>query len=133
MERRALYLFCAAVGVAGLILSIYLTYVSALPYCPPELSGCDVVIASEYSKFFGVPVALLGAAWFAVVIALSIASYISERCRKPLLAWCIIGVLGVLYLVWVEVFILHAICLYCTIAHVFGVAITVMASVAARS
>ena len=130
--RRGLYLLCAGIGIAGLALSIHLAYISSLPYCPPQLSECDVVVTSEYAYFYGVSVALLGAIWFAVAITLSITSYLSTRFGRIFLGWCIIGMLGVAYLVYVEAVLLHAICIYCTFAHVLGAVLTALSVIALK-
>lgn len=123
--KGRLPLLCLGFGVAGLIVSLYLTYISSLPYCPPTLSECDAVVTSEYAYFNGVSVALLGAIWFMIAIAFSAAAFFREIFGKILFAWGLLGVAGVGYLVYIEVGILHAICLYCTMAHVLGLAITV--------
>ena len=60
-------------------------------------------------------VAFLGLAWFAVVAALLHLG--SIRCLLPL--WAMRVVFAV-YLVVVEVFLIGAICVYCTVAHVLA-------------
>ena len=123
--RRGIPLLCIGLGVVGLIVSLYLAYVSSLPYCPPTLSECDVVVTSEYAYIDGVSVALLGAAWFIVAIVFSAACLFRKTFGKILFVWGLLGVAGVGYLVYIEIGVLHAICLYCTVAHVLGLAITV--------
>ena len=129
---RHLYLVSVMLGLGGLALSLYLTYVSNLPYCPLPTPGCDQVITSPYSRILGVPVAALGALWFAVAATLSSIAWIKGRCGRALLAWCIAGMLGVAYLVYVEVALIGAVCLYCTMAHILGAGITGLSAAAIR-
>lgn len=127
---RHLYLASTVLAVIGLGLSLYLTYVSSLPYCPLPAPGCDQVIASPYSKILGVPVAALGAAWFTVAAALSLTAALRGRCGRALLSWCVVGVLGVAYLIYLEVAVIGAVCLYCTLAHLLGLGVTGLAAAA---
>lgn len=52
--------------------------VHASPYCPLG-TGCDVVQSSRYAVAFGIPVALLGLAYYAVLLFLGLRRFRSER------------------------------------------------------
>ena len=127
---RHLYLASATLAMIGLGLSLYLTYISNLPYCPLPAPGCDQVITSPYSRILGVPVAALGATWFALAAALSLMVALGGRGGRALLSWCVAGMLGVAYLVYVEIALIGVVCLYCTIAHLLGVGITGLSTAA---
>jgi Predicted membrane protein len=75
--------------------------------------GCEVVLASPYARPFGINLEYLGAAWFAGVLP----SYYLGFGQ----AWGLLALLAVVALVGIEVK-LRAFCIYCTIAHVIGVA-----------
>ncbi len=108
-------------AIVGFADSIYLTinvFYEKIPlYCPSSgVINCGLVTTSKYSHAFGIPVAVLGLLWFGVMLGLAItrpsfASYV----MFPL--W-LAGIIVVGYLIGAEVFALHAICLYCTLAHV---------------
>ena len=114
-----------AVSVAGLAVAAYLTYehftAGSTLACPDTgVVNCAKVTSSQYSKLFGIPVALLGLAFFAGMTALSVpptwrtASPWPGRLR---LAGVLTGVVFVCYLIWAELFQINAICLWCTVVH----------------
>ena len=120
----------AAVGisVAGVAISIYLTalhFAGVTPAC--VTSGpvnCEAVLASRYAVIAGttLPTSALGIVWFGVSAALW-----TRRVGPMQLAWSGIGLLTMLYLVFVEIVLIGAICLWCTAAHVLVVALTLIA------
>jgi hypothetical protein len=84
-------------------------------------------LSSSYSKIFGVPLELLALGYFLVNLALVfLVAFGSERLSSAtfevLFGWRFIGIILVPYLVFVELFIIHAICVYCTMMHVAIVA-----------
>lgn len=125
MSRPAL---AVAASVAGVAISIYLTilhYAGTVPACP--VSGhinCEAVLSSRYGVIAGttIPTSAAGIVWFAVSALLWL---------RPLgrlqLAWSLIGMATVLYLVYVEIVALGAICLWCTAAHVLVLLILLIA------
>ena len=114
-----------ALSIAGLAVSSYLTYehftAGSTLACPDTgVVNCFKVTTSEYSKLIGIPVALLGLAFFVGMTALSLpplwrtASPWPGRLR---LAAVLVGVVFVCYLIWAELFRIDAICLWCTVVH----------------
>jgi len=123
-----------ALTAGGVAVSIYLTVAH---YTDPELlvcseSGtvnCSAVTTSAQSTFLGIPVALLGLLWFAgmFVLCLPVAW---RSARRPVhlarLVGAIAGIGFVLWLVYAELIIIGAICLWCTVAHVLAFALFVI-------
>jgi uncharacterized membrane protein len=114
-----------AVSVAGVLVSAYLTYehftAGTTLACPETgVVNCFKVTSSQYSKLFGVPVALLGLLFFVGMTALSVppmwrtASPWPNRLR---VTGVLVGVVMVCYLIWAELFQVDAICLWCTVVH----------------
>ena len=105
-------------SVAGIAISVYLTVVhySTIPLaCPASaVVNCELVLSSRYAVIgdFGLPTSAAGIVWFAVSAALGLL-----RFRRALLAWSSIGLVTVLFLVYVEIVQLGAVCLWCTAAH----------------
>ena len=74
---------------------------------------------STYAELPGVPVAVLGLGFFLAMTAMSL----PPMWRRPALgrirlAASGVGVVFIVYLVWVELFRVDAICLWCTAVHV---------------
>ena len=115
-------------AVAGAAVSIYLTvlhYVGVVPGCP--ITGpinCDAVLTSPYAVIAGtsVPTSAAGIAWFALSAVLW-----TRPVGRVQLAWSALGLLAVLYLVFLEIVRIGAICLWCTGAHLLVVALFLIA------
>ncbi|CAN5600224.1 hypothetical protein BH24CHL9_BH24CHL9_09620 [soil metagenome] len=79
------------------------------------LEGCDTVSNSEYSQVMGFPVGLLGAAGSTVMLGGALLWWRSADRRGLLVAYAI-GLLSLPMLAWLtylELFIIHAICIWC--------------------
>jgi len=73
--------------------------------------GCETVQKSRYSMFAGVPVALLGALTYLAILATLTRTGEAARTATSFLA--IGGLAFSVYLTYTEVFVLHAICIWC--------------------
>jgi uncharacterized membrane protein len=138
MRRNALFWGMAVFALTGLGVSAYLTYLSlTLPSsCPVDgfsIFSCDEVIWSRYSHFYGVSVAFLGLGWFAAAIGLLVLARQHERFLRGLVAWSLIGAVGVAGFVYTEVFLLGTVCLLCTLAHISGLAILALSIISVYS
>jgi len=128
-----------ALSLAGLAVAGYLTLehltASVTLACPDTgVINCRKVTSSEQSSLFGVPLPVLGGLFFLTMTALCLPS--AWRLAVPAVPWIRLGlatsgVLFVLYLVYAELFILDAICLWCTVVHVLAFALFVVLALAA--
>jgi uncharacterized membrane protein len=116
-----------ALSLAGVGISIYLTllhYAGVTPACPATGSiNCEAVLSSSYAVIGGttIPTSAAGIAWFAVC------GLIAGWRAGPLhLLWSAVGLVTMLYLVFVELILVRAICLWCTAAHVLVVALLLL-------
>jgi uncharacterized membrane protein len=113
------------IAVAGLLVAGYLTYehftASTTLACPETgVVNCQKVTTSAQSEVFGIPVTLLGLLFFAPMVVACLPGF--WRSPHPLvrygrLAYAVVGIGFVGYLVYAELFILDAICLWCTAVH----------------
>ncbi len=114
-------------AVLGLAASVYLTVehftASTSLACPESATiNCQKVTSSSYSHLLGVPVALGGALYFVVMVALvSPPAWRVPALHRVRVVAAGVGVLAVLYLVWAELLRIDAICLWCTVVHVCAV------------
>lgn len=117
-------------ALAGVAVSGYLTIehysTTTTLSCPNTgIVNCVKVTTSSYATVAGVPVALGGLGFFVAMLVLQL-PVCWRRCPPAVsvlragLAGT--GVLAVLWLVYVELFRLDAICLWCTAVHVLALA-----------
>ncbi len=123
-----------ATSLIGVGLSSYLEYVSSQPTCPVGFHGCDIVVTSPYSRIYGVSLSSLGLAWFLILSILTVIAFYrkGKNTYYIILGWALASIPSVAILVWIEVVILNAICIYCTIAHLLGVSSIIPAYKLAR-
>lgn len=107
------------IAIAGIAVSGYLTitHLSSVPLvCTVNaVINCASVTHSAYSVLPGtsIPISVVGMAWFVVLAALALTSR-----RRAQLFWTGVGVLVVIYLVYVEIVVLHQICEWCSVLHI---------------
>ncbi|MBV9206821.1 MAG: hypothetical protein JO037_15850 [Actinobacteria bacterium] len=121
-----LQLITFGLALAGLGVSTYLTVAhfteSALAGCSESgLVNCTRVTTSPQSYVFGIPVAVLGLAFYVFAVAI-MSPWAWQSARREVhllrLASMVAGIGFVLYLLYAELFIIGSICLYCTSVHV---------------
>lgn len=106
-----------AFALVGLAIASYLLTVriaGAAPACGP-VHGCDTVAASDYATVLGLPVALYGVAWSAIVATAS-TFWWRRAVRSALYVTYGLGLVGlaaVAYLTYLEVAVIEAICIWC--------------------
>jgi uncharacterized membrane protein len=129
----------ALLALAGLSIALYLWLhkIGVIGDLRCGTGECEYVQASRYGVLFGVPVALYGVVGYAAMLAVALAglqpAYLGRRGPTRLLAALAIGgFLFTLYLTYLELFVLHAICRWCVGSAVVITAITIVAVSAAR-
>lgn len=117
-------------SLLGLGVSAFLLYEYNLsgPVICPLGNGCDIVRASPYSRFLGVSLPILGLvfylgmALFAIVRSQKIFNKILAKLQ---LLGSLAGVAFGIYLTFLEVFVIKAICFWCVASFIISVAILV--------
>lgn len=114
-DLRRLQVISAVLGLVGLADSLYLWWTKvAKTEIVCGVGECDLVNASPYASLLGVPVAAIGAAGYATLIALAVWAWVAQD-NAP--AWLTdarigcasIGLFFAAYLTVIEVFVIHAI------------------------
>ncbi|MFV0462304.1 MAG: vitamin K epoxide reductase family protein [Nostocoides sp.] len=114
-------------ALIGLIAAGYLSYEHATEnaslYCPTggPSSSCLTVTTSTWSTVLGIPVAYLGLVFFLAMTILCLPRIWrlpDPRLDTARLVALGVGLLTALYLIWAELFQIHAICTWCTVVHV---------------
>lgn len=123
--------FWASVGAAliGLVDSLYLTWYKlggTVPLCE-GFGDCDAVNNSRFAEIGGIPIALLGAGAYLVILGLHGAEWKnvldSETANLGVFGLGLAGTLYSAYLTYIELFVLRAVCPFCVLS---AVAITVI-------
>jgi uncharacterized membrane protein len=148
VRRRAPVWACAsssALSLAAVGIASYLTFTHyadpAALACPDTgVVNCALVTTSSWSVMLGVPVAVLGLVWALAMTALT--TPWAWRAEPPWVAGTRFVLAGagaamVVYLIYVELFRVGAVCVWCTAVHLtalglFGVVLAVRADVKGR-
>jgi uncharacterized membrane protein len=123
-RATSLALSLAAGGIASYLTVTHYSDPTALA-CPDSgVVNCTLVTTSSWSVFLGVPVAVWGMAWSLVMAGLTTpwawrAGW--GQLDQVRVVASGLGAATVLYLVYVELFRIGAICLWCTGVHVITV------------
>jgi protein-disulfide isomerase/uncharacterized membrane protein len=133
------YAGLAAAGAMGLGVSIYLGFQHAADagasVCSvSDIFNCDTVNRSEYSEFMGVPIAFIGAGFYAAVLAASVAALrMPEDHKRAAHAIFFGSILSIFYsgfLAWASMQ-LGAWCLFCI--SLYGVNLILLAGSALQA
>lgn len=110
-------LILAFVGLADASYLAWATYTGSSLSCG-ILDGCNTVAQSEYSRLLGVPLSYLGFLYYmgATILALGYIMRPAIRTLRFLLAAGFAGALFSVYFMYLQVFLIKAVCLYCLIS-----------------
>jgi uncharacterized membrane protein len=123
VHRILLVLALAGIGIAG-----YLTYVhyeELSPLC--TTGGCEKVQSSEYAKVSGVPVPLIGLVGYVAIFASLLVR--GELARLATAAMAYGGFVFSVYLTYLELFTIEAICQWCVASAVVMTLIAIFATI----
>lgn len=103
-------------ALLGFFDASYLTiqhFQHAIPPC--TIGGCETVLTSSYAIIFGIPVALVGAGFYGVIIFLSGLFIQTKNKTIALLLFilCSLGLFVGIGLIFLQAYVLHAWCYYC--------------------
>jgi len=136
-QRQAI----AVLALVGLFVALYL-WLHALGFggaikCGAS-GGCETVQTSQWAVFLGFPVAFYGVVGYLAILVVAIvalrpAALSQPRWSKWLVALATVGFGFTLYLTYLELFVIHAICRWCIGSAVIITAIWVVSLFSLRS
>ena len=113
----------ALLAMIGIFVALYLTMYKTgmIGVITCSVGSCETVNTSRWSSFFGLPVAAWGLGFYVTTLAVAIASlqdrWVDDRAPSVVLValsgW---GVLFSAWLTYLELFVIHAICMWCVIS-----------------
>ena len=116
---RSLYRISIGLAILGTLVSIYMTIFKLTENASMCLGngGCSVVNSSIYSEVSGIPVALIGVGGYLAILALLLIenriSLLKQNGPLFIFGLSLVGFLFTLYLVYVEIALIHALCPFC--------------------
>ena len=130
----------ALLALVGLFVAIYL-WLHALGFGGPikcGTGGCDTVQTSPWAVFLGLPVAFYGVVGYLAILVVSLvalrpAALLERKWNVVLVGLATVGVLFTVYLTYLELFVIHAICRWCVGSAVIITATWIASLLALRS
>lgn len=108
----------ALIGLGDALYLSYFQYLNLIPTC--AIGGCEQVLTSDYSKFFGVPWSYIGLVYYGYMLCLSALLVIDPNSRGLKIGALAYTGIGVLYSFWaifyIQLTLIHALCQFCAIS-----------------
>ena len=126
----------AALALAGIFISLYLTLykVGVIGELTCTIGSCETVNTSKWSTFLHLPVAAWGLLFYTEVFLLSLVGTLPRFENQPFVSIILvveagIGVIFSAWLTYLELAVIHAICIWCVTSACIVLAI-LLASIA---
>ena len=120
----------AALALAGIFISLYLTLfkLGVIGELTCSIGSCETVNTSKWSTFLHLPVAAWGLLFYAEVFVISLLGTMPRFENEPFLSLILVvesafGVLFSGWLTYLELAVIHAICIWCVTSAAIVVAI----------
>ncbi|MEO8908937.1 MAG: vitamin K epoxide reductase family protein [Gemmatimonadaceae bacterium] len=117
MTRR---MIVAALALAGIFISLYLTLykIGVIGELSCSIGSCETVNTSKWSYFLGLPVAAWGLFFYVDVFVIALVGTAVRFESEPLISRILtieaaVGVLFSAWLTYLELAVIHAICIWC--------------------
>lgn len=111
-----------ALSLIGFLDSAYLSakHYLGTPVACSIFEGCEKVLTSQYATIYGIPVALLGVFYYLTIFILTILYWDTGKAQFLQFAayLTIAGFLASLWFVYLQLFVIGSICIYCIISAV---------------
>ena len=131
-QTRLIAAASGALCLAGLGVATYLTTVhyAGQPIACGGVGDCEYVNSTRYADLFGVPVALIGALAYATMLVAIVSSLVRRQEALMAGAWAVAAAsFGFsVYLTYIELRVIDAICVYCVVSASLMTALFVLLS-----
>jgi uncharacterized membrane protein len=123
----------AALALAGIFISLYLTLykLGVIGELTCSIGSCETVNTSKWSTFLHLPVAAWGLLFYAEVFVISLVGTMPRFENAPIFSLVLVveAAVGVLFSAWLtylELAVIHAICIWCVTSACVVLAILVV-------
>ena len=110
----------AVLALTGAFIALYLTLykMGVIGELSCSVGECETVNTSRWATFLGGPVAAWGLATYVVILMLAAFGMSERGAGSPKISWALVAITGwsVLFSAWLtylELFVIHAICIWC--------------------
>lgn len=129
----------AALALAGIFIGTYLTLfkLGMIGELSCSVGSCETVNTSKWAMFLGLPVAGWGVFFYVSVFAIALVGTTprfeeSKGISLLLVAWSAVGLIFSGWLTYLEVAVIHAICIWCVVSAVLVVLIFALSTLDLR-
>ena len=123
----------AALALAGILISTYLTLykLGVIGELTCSIGSCETVNTSRWSVFLGIPVAAWGLVFYMDVFVIALVGTMPRFENEPfisvvLVAQAMVGVIFSAWLTYLELGVIHAICIWCVTSAAIVAAISLV-------
>ncbi|HKC81429.1 MAG TPA: vitamin K epoxide reductase family protein [Gemmatimonadaceae bacterium] len=123
----------AALALAGIFISTYLTLykLNVIGELNCSIGSCETVNTSRWSMFLGLPVAAWGLLFYLDVFVVALLGTMPRFENEPVISVALVSqaAIGVLFSAWLtylELGVIHAICIWCVTSAVIVIVILVV-------
>jgi uncharacterized membrane protein len=117
-------------SLVGILIALYLTLykVGIVGSLTCSIGSCETVNTSRWAMFLGLPVAAWGLLAYVALFAVAFAGTLPPFVGSRLLSWVLVGIAAwsvafSAWLTYIELFVIHAICIWCVASAMILVAI----------
>jgi uncharacterized membrane protein len=125
----------ALLALVGACIAVYLTLfkLGIIGTLSCSIGSCEQVNTSKWARLLGAPVAAWGVGFYVAVLAVAIAGTLpqyvdSRRISRALVVLSTTGLVFSAYLTALELFVIHAICMWCVTSAVIVTLIFVLSA-----
>ncbi len=121
---RAIYRVSIGLAILGALVSIYMTIfkITENPGMCLGSGGCSVVNNSIYAEVYGIPVAVIGVGGYLTILASLLlrarSAFFDANGTMIVFGLALVGFLFTIYLIYVELALIHALCPFCVTSQV---------------
>ena len=115
-----LFVITALIGLVDSAYLIWIKIANDKVYCLPGLGDCWTVNTSQYSQVFGIPISVFGVLGYLIILLVFLYqdrnNFLQNNHITLLFGMTLAGFLYSIYLTYLELFVINAICPFCVVS-----------------
>lgn len=135
-NHKGLAIAFLILAFVGFLDATFLTveHITGTPVPCTIIHGCEKVLTSKYASIAGIPTALFGSIYYFAVFLFALVSITRQEKKYLVVASKLtpIGLIASLVFVFLQIFVIKAICLYCMVSAVVSSTLFVLGLIVIR-